>query len=121
MRHLMEISPFSTTNEHRASFTSIRMVPRVSSAIRIRVTPRSVGVSICHSDNTNNRGMGGASSTMELARVPAKVIMTYRIREDRRRGQRITVEVLGSGLLRVGRHRRLSGVSSVGNSRGRVN
>ncbi len=120
IRHLIEISPFSTSNEQRASFTSLRMVPRVSSSGSVRVERRSVGVSIFHSSNTNNRRVGGASSTIHLARVPANVIITYRGRHDRFRGERRTVGLLGSGLLRVGRHRRLRGVSSVGNIRGRV-
>lgn len=113
MRHLMHVSPFGTGKGQRASFTSYSMVPSVRRSVSVRVGSSSVHISACHSDNTNKRRVGGASSTVQVARLPAKVIIRYRGRHSRRVGGSGTVRVLGSGLCMLGRRRRTRGVSSV--------
>lgn len=121
IRQLMEVSPFSTTGHHRASFTDISIVPRLSSDIRVSVSPSSLQISAFHSSNTNNRRVGGARSTIQVARLPAKVIITSRTRHSRLRGQRATVDVLGSGLCRLRRRGRTGRHTRVRNIRLSVN
>ncbi len=86
---------------------AITILPRTS-RIRFSVGPTSLGVSAFHSSNTNNRRVGGASSTVHIARVPANAIIRYRSREDRFGGGSGTLGVLHTHLFsrrREGRSR----------------
>lgn len=85
--------------------------------MRISVSPGSVRVAATHSNNTNNRGIGGIRATISLFRGPAKVQIFYARRQSRLGGQRQTVRVLQTGLCSVGLQRRRRTIASVQQSR----
>lgn len=84
------------------------IVPRTRS-IRLGVRSGSVHASVCRTDKTNKRRIGGATSTIHLARLPANVTITVRSRHSRVGGHRGTVGVLHAHMC--------SGVSSRTRSR----
>lgn len=110
IRHIRQMPRARDRNEIRASAAAITILPRTRS-IRLRVSPGSLGVSAFHSDNTNNRRVGGADSTVQVARLPANVMIRYRSREDRCGGGSGTLGILGDQLLGRGRSGRTDRVT----------
>lgn len=97
MRHMRHIPRARDNKEVRASAVAMTMVPRTR-RISIMVSRGSVHVSMVHTSKGNKRYIGAASSTMQLARCPAKVIVCDRARGSRLRGGRGTFQLLHSGL-----------------------
>lgn len=97
IREIRHIPRARDRNEVRASAIAITILPRTR-RISFRLGRGSLRVSAFHSDNTNNRRVGGASSTVHVARVPANAIIRYRSRHDRRGGGRGTLGILHSEL-----------------------
>lgn len=83
-------------------------------------------ISAFQTDDTNNRRIRGGRATVHVVRQPSNLIIAYRSRQDRRRGQLHTVSILQTGLCRVrrrhvtGRHKSLhhSRVNSKSHDRG---
>lgn len=100
MRHMRQI-PRARSNKHvRASAYAITVVPRTR-RVSFRLSVGSYGFSIFHTSKGNKRYIGAASSTIQLARVPAKVMVSYRSRGSRLGGGSGTLGILHSHLCRV--------------------